>query len=119
MKDLVYELAGFDIGIIPYRPTNLDYVYSAPNKLFEYMMAGLAVAGSDLPVIKEVLQSSGCGLVFNPDDPESIARTINLVMQDPARLTRMKEASCRAAKARWNWEVQSAPLVEEYKRLLS
>jgi glycosyltransferase involved in cell wall biosynthesis len=118
MTDLVSSLSGYDIGIISYRPTNLDYIYSAPNKLFEYMMAGMAVVGSDLPVIKEVIRSSGCGVVFNPDDPKSIADAINSIMHNPKKLILMKEASCRAAKNRWNWEVQSAPLIEEYRRLI-
>jgi glycosyltransferase involved in cell wall biosynthesis len=117
MPELVSSLDGFDVGMVPYRPTVLNNIYSSPNKLFEYMMAGMVVIGSDLPVIGGIIKSSGCGVVFNPDDPESIANAINTVMHDRDKLKEMKKLSCKAAKERWNWEVQSKPLIEEYTRL--
>lgn len=118
MKDLVISLNGFDVGIIPYRPTNLDYVYASPNKLFEYMMAGMAVVGSNLPVISNIIQTSSCGLVFDPDNPENISEVINTMMNDPEQLLLMKKSSCNAARERWNWEIQSKPLLEEYEKLM-
>jgi len=118
MREMVVSLNGFDVGIIPYRPTNLDYVYASPNKLFEYMMAGMAVVGSDLPVISNIIQTSSCGLVFDPDDPENISNIINTIMNDPEQLLLMKKSSCNFSKIHWNWEIQSKPLIEEYKKLI-
>lgn len=118
MKDLVLSLDGFDVGIIPYRPTNLDYVFASPNKLFEYMMAGMAVVGSNLPVISNIIQTSSCGLVFDPDNPENISDVINTIMSDPHQLLLMKKSSCNFSKIRWNWEIQSKPLIEEYRKLM-
>ena len=118
MKDLVSSLDGFDVGLVPYKPTLLNHIYASPNKLFEYMMAGMAVIGSDLPVIREVIISSGCGMVFNPDDPKSIANAITTIMHDPEKLASMKASACNAAKERWNWEIQSAPLICEYRKLM-
>lgn len=42
-EDLPERLAGFDIGLILYRANTVNFVYNAPNKLFEYWACGLSV----------------------------------------------------------------------------
>jgi hypothetical protein len=42
-KNLPEILPAYDIGLILYKGANANFVYNAPNKLFEYLMCGLEV----------------------------------------------------------------------------
>ncbi|OPX81453.1 MAG: putative glycosyl transferase [Pelotomaculum sp. PtaB.Bin013] len=119
MERLIADAAFADIGIIPYKPTCLNNYYSMPNKLFEYMMAGLAVAASDLPEIRRLNEEVGFGLLFNPDSPETIAGSINNLARDKDFLQ-----ACRGNARTWsgtagNWETESGKLVDFYRDIFS
>jgi len=105
-----------DLGIIPYRFIGLNNYYTTPNKLFEYMMAGLPVVGSDFPELRRIILEYGLGKVFNPDDPQDIARAINDVLSDPVGYRSFRESSKKAAKV-FNWENESKMLVSAYKEM--
>lgn len=112
MTELVASLRGFDIGVIPYKATCLNNYYSSPNKLFEYMMGGLAIAAADLPEIRRVVEECENGVLFDPSDPRDIAAKINELASDRNRLERMKQNSLRGAAERYNWEAQKPRLLE-------
>lgn len=68
-NDLPKYLQKYDIGLctIPSSTSLSDY-YSLPNKLFEYLFAGLIIVASDLPEIKDVLMSTGRGVVIKNEN---------------------------------------------------
>jgi len=111
MTELVASLRGFDIGLIPYRATCLNNHYSSPNKLFEYMMGGLAIAAADLPEIRRVVEEYENGVLFDPRDPDDIAEKINALASDRSRLDEMKRNSLRGAAEQYSWEVQRPRLL--------
>ena len=111
MTELVASLRGFDIGIIPYRATCLNNYYSSPNKLFEYMMGGLAIAAADLPEIRRVVEEYGNGVLFDPQDPTDIAEKINALASDRSRLDEMKRNSLKGAAEQYSWEIQRPRLL--------
>ncbi|HWE63392.1 MAG TPA: glycosyltransferase [Chloroflexota bacterium] len=114
---LVAAMAGCTIGIVPYLPTSLNNYLCTPNKLFDYMMGGLAVVATDLPELRRVVQEWHAGLVYQPDDACGIADSINGLIGDPRRLAQCRAAARRAALERFNWEAQSAQLVQVYAGL--
>jgi glycosyltransferase involved in cell wall biosynthesis len=116
-NDVVKSLYGYDIGIIPYRPTSLNNQLSSPNKLFDYLMAGMAVAASDLPEIRKIVFGEGVGMLFNPDDPHDIARCINEMAADSERLGFMKYNALNIAAKKYNWEIQSRNLIDCLNKL--
>jgi glycosyltransferase involved in cell wall biosynthesis len=113
--ELVEFTAGADVGVIPYRPVGLNNYYTTPNKLFDYIVAGVAVVGSKLPEIQRFVEGPGLGITFDPDVPKDIARAINYVLEDPARLAEMK-ANARAAAPLYVWENEAVKLLELYAR---
>jgi glycogen(starch) synthase len=115
MADLVKTACEADIGVIPYIPFCLNNRFCLPNKLFEYMMAGLAVVGSDLPELRHVILGHQIGGVFSPENPRDIARTINELLLDTARLDTMKRNALRAARELYNWETEGKTLLMAYE----
>jgi len=114
---LVESLAGFDVGLIPYRATSLNNRLCLPNKIFEYLQAGLALAVSAFPEMERVVKETGAGEVFNPEQPRDIARAVNAMTGDANRLVELKRRA-RAAAQRYTWEAQGAPqLLACYREL--
>jgi glycosyltransferase involved in cell wall biosynthesis len=96
-------------------PNNL---LGTPNKLFEYMCAGIPVIASDFPFIREVVLAADCGLLVQPDNTEEIAMAMNHLLHNPGDAKRMGENGLRAAKGRYNWRVEEKKLLALYQALL-
>lgn len=103
--EVVQAAAAADIGLIPFLPTCLNHYYSTPNKLFEYMSAGLAIAGSHIPEISKFITDCHLGGLFDPYSPGDIASTLDKIV-DSGELDKMRSAARRAAQERWNWETE-------------
>jgi glycosyltransferase involved in cell wall biosynthesis len=83
MKELVRAASSTaDVGVVSYVPINMNNYLASPNKLFEYIQAGLAVVGSDLPFLRQIIVDNNIGYVFNPHSPRDIARAINMATRD-------------------------------------
>lgn len=117
MNSLVQMASFVDIGVIPYLPVNVNNQLCSPNKLFEYMMGGLALACSDLPEMRKIIKKYQNGVLFDPREPKSIARALNKMVKNSRLLTQMKENSLGAAKE-LNWEKEEKKLVRIYEDLL-
>lgn len=118
MKKMVQSAQGFDIGVIAYIPVHADNELCTPNKLFEYMMAGLALAVSDLPVLRYIVKKYKNGVMFNPRDPKSIAKALNYLISHQEKLRQMQKNSLKAAKDPFCWEKQQEKLLKLYKSLI-
>ena len=119
MADLVSAAAEADVGVVPYTAYSPGYYYTSPNKLFEYMFAGLAIAVSNLPFLEKIVRDHDLGVVFDPADPKHIAEQLSLVVCNPVRLRTCKENATRVARDRYNWDHEGGKLVDLYKTLAS
>ena len=119
MPELVKTAAEADIGVIPYIPFCLNNRFCLPNKLFEYLMAGLAVVGSDLPELRKVILGHSVGGVFDPEDSQDIARALNDLIEDEKRLARIKRNALHAVRAVYNWQAESVKLLKAYESLVA
>lgn len=115
---LVTALAGFSVGVVPYLPTSLNNYLCTPNKLFEYLMGGLAVLASDLPELRRVIGDSGAGLLYPATDAHALAAAINALLLDRRALEDHAAAARRAALATYNWERQVEVLRGVYANVL-
>jgi len=102
ISEVVRAATDADVGIIPYTASNLNYYYCSPNKLFEYIQAGLAVVTSDLPFLRQVIVGNGVGVVFDPKDPVDIAEKINFVSEEK-NLLKFKQKTSEARR-QYTWE---------------
>ena len=100
------------------KPVCLNNRFSTPNKLFEYLNAGLAVAASDLPEIRRIVESDDLGALFDPDDPASIAAALRSLTADRQALAAMRRRALAAAAGPQSWAVDEAVLLDLYRDLL-
>lgn len=115
--EVVQAASGADIGLIPFLPSCLNHYYSTPNKLFEYMSAGLAVAGSDIPEIARFVGEYEMGTLFDPYSPSDIANALER-LANSTQLPAMKKRARLAAEERWNWETEIKAYLDLVGRLL-
>jgi glycosyltransferase involved in cell wall biosynthesis len=116
--ELVQTAAGASVGLVPIKTNKTNHRLGDTNKLFEFLMAGLPVAASDLPEIRRVATQGDppVGELFDPNSPTSIADAIRRVLSDPAYQLRRKEAR-RLALKEFNWEVEERRLIDVYRTL--
>jgi len=115
-QEVITFVSTADLGIAAIENTCLSYYYCSPNKLFEYIAAGIPVVASDFPELRRIVEEFKVGCTFNPDDPKDIARAINWVLEDEQRLVELK-ANARKAAAVLNWDNEEKKLLAIYKRL--
>ncbi|GIW82564.1 MAG: glycosyltransferase WbpH [Gemmatales bacterium] len=104
------------IGLAILHPTPI-FVDSLPNKLFEYMAAGLAVVASDFPSWRRILENFRCGLVVDPLDPRSVAEAIDYLLSHPDEAAAMGRRGREAALSHFNWDTEAKKLVKLYDQL--
>lgn len=117
MSEVVTAASRSDVGVIPYKPVCLNNRFSTPNKLFEYLSGGLAIAASDLPEIRRVVDSERVGALFDPDDPKSISEAVNRLAADRDELHRMRQRAVECTRDRLSWAQESKALLAVYAEL--
>lgn len=89
-----------------------------PVKLFEYMLAGMPVIVSDIPLWREIVERAGCGIVVDPQSPASIATAIERILSYPEEAESMGQNGFRAVCETYNWANEEKTLLSLYHRLL-
>ena len=118
-EELLDWTASADIGLTILPPDySLSIRMTQPNKLFEYLMAGLPVLSSQLEAIVEVIRTYDVGEVVPSLEPTAIATAINTMLVDTAALDRMHRNALRAAHD-CCWEQDSQHLISLYRKVLA
>lgn len=115
-RDLLPYCASADVGLIPYQAVDLNNYYSSPNKLFDYIQAGLPIVASDFPFLSKVIATDNLGVVAELSTPESYAKAINSVLTLPDGGAEIRSNMQRVAH-RYTWEAQAERLVDAYRQL--
>lgn len=113
---VVPTAAQADIGIFLLSNSTTHARFAMPNKIFEYMQAGLMVISSDLPEIRRVIEAAGCGLLLADDGAQAIAAC--LASLDPTRIDACKQAALARARD-LNFEGEGGKLLALVESLLA
>ncbi len=86
------------IGIAMDKDTNVNYRFSLPNKIFDYIHANVPLLVSDLPEIRRIVEGYDIGLVCPSHDPEVIANFLRRMLSEKEAHEKMKINLKRAAQ---------------------
>jgi len=106
-----------DAGMCLEKNTNLNYRYSLPNKLFDYIAAGVPVIASDLPETHKILDENNCGIIINTVTPENISKALLTLKDNPSKLLELRENAVLASET-LNWKLESEKVTKLYKKVM-
>jgi glycogen(starch) synthase len=92
--EVVPSAARADLGIIPWPLDQPQKRISLPNKLFEYLMAGLAVLATAPSEASRLVESYGFGVGYAPASPAALAAALRGLSQE--RLLTLRDGAARA-----------------------
>lgn len=119
-SELVEAAAEADVGVVPYVGPNLNHLYASPNKVSQYMQAGLALlVSSDMQYVTSLLQRFRCGVAYDPRRPETLRTAVDSMARSAPHLARMQKASAAASETEFNWEVVSKPYADAIASLVT
>ena len=99
-----------NIGLSLDKPLSDNYRFSLPNKLFDYIQAGIPILSSELIELKKIITKYEIGCFVKTVSPEEIAKNINFLIVNPDILDVYKTNCIRAAENE-NWELEKMKLV--------
>jgi glycosyltransferase involved in cell wall biosynthesis len=118
-EELLEWTASADIGLTLFDPGwSVSIQLCLPNKLFEYLMAGLPVLTSPLEAIVDILQRYEVGRVVASLEPEAVGKAINDFLTDPQALAQMRANALQASERELHWEIERQCLIDFYQHLV-
>jgi glycosyltransferase involved in cell wall biosynthesis len=96
-----------DIGLVPYEPIGPNHRYCAPNKLSQYMAAGLLILCNELEFVKSIVVGNGIGLAVDFDDQDALVRTVNEYVLKRGSIPELSRRSQELFKSTFNWQKAS------------
>lgn len=117
-EDQLVEAAQIaDVGVIPYKPVCLNYAFCCPNKLSQYMQAGLPILAANTAYVESVLTESQAGICYEPGDEASIVAAVARLIDDAPFRQRCADHAARFVQTVFHWQQLSRPLYAAYREL--
>jgi glycosyltransferase involved in cell wall biosynthesis len=98
------------IGLSTDKPDSINHRYGLPNKLFDYIHAGVPVLSTRLVEIEKIITRYEVGTFLENNDPRQTAAAIEHIFSTPDQLQRWKNNTARA-KQELNWEKESQAII--------
>jgi glycosyltransferase involved in cell wall biosynthesis len=115
LDELLALTTDADVGVTLLEDSCVNHQLALPNKLFEYIAAGLPVVASDLPEMGALVRERAIGWTVDPQDAGAVAAALRVALSGgvtPALL-----AHVRAAADELRWEVERHRLEAVYAAL--
>ena len=112
-NELMHYTYNADLGLSLDKNTNLNYYYSLPNKIFDYLQAGIPILASRLPEIEKIITKYNIGDFIDSHEPKAIAAKINeMLFSDKLRFYKSNIAF---VNSQINWHEEKKKLIAVIK----
>ncbi len=102
-------------GLVLFLPAP-NHINAQPNKMFEYMSAGLPVIASNFPLWREIIEGNNCGFCVDPLNPKEIASAIKRIIEYPTESEQMGRNGRRVVEEKYNWGIEEKKLLSIYQK---
>jgi glycosyltransferase involved in cell wall biosynthesis len=102
-KDLIGAAQEADVGLIPYTSDWLSYRFACPNKLSQYLHAGIAVLANRIPFVDDLVTQGKVGVCYDVSEPGSFARAVDTLSGDRSRVEELRRNARRFSEEVYNW----------------
>ena len=116
-EDLLSYTKQADVGLLLERPLGLSFTYALPNKLFDYIHAGLPIIASPLVEVKRIMDENEMGVIIENYNPKYLADTLNEMLNN-AEKRKVWKVNMAQEKQDLNWENEQKKLIEIYSQFL-
>ncbi len=106
-----------DVGLTLDKDTNVNYRFSLPNKLFDYLQAGIAVIASGVVEVKNIVENYQVGRIIKSHNPSDIAQLMNEFIENEALLKELKQNAKIAART-LHWDQEKTNLTQMINRFV-
>lgn len=103
-----------DLGLSLDKDTNLNYRFSLPNKLFDYIHTQTPVLVSSVVEVKKIVEKYNVGKIITSHNPNDLANDIKEIMANSS-LQEQWKSNCKIASEFENWEKETIILKEIYE----
>lgn len=112
-EELMQYTMQSDVGLTLDKDVSLNYKYALPNKLFDYIHAGIPVIASRLIEVEKLINKYEVGLLTEEVSPVAIAKSIKQLQTDEALRMRLRE-NTKTARKNLNWQNEEKILEKIY-----
>jgi glycosyltransferase involved in cell wall biosynthesis len=116
-SELRHYTANSNLGVTIDKDTNLNYHFSLPNKVFDYIHAGIPILATKLPEIQNIITKYNIGVFIDNHNPNHIAEKINEILNSPNYLE--YKSNTVIASVENNWKSEKQKLIDLINKMFS
>lgn len=105
-----------DLGLSLDKGTNLNYEYSLPNKVFDYIQAGTPLLVSNRKEVASLVSENTIGWIVDEVEPEKLAEKVKQIFANSEEYAICKQNLVKAAEE-YCWENEAESLKEIFRNL--
>lgn len=111
-SDILWYTKQADIGLVMYKNTSKNNYLSTPNKIFEYMMAGIPTVASNHPGKRYLVEMERTGVCVD-ETPDSICKGIETVIER----YNFYRKNCLEKRYNFSWQQEGTKMVDLYRKI--
>lgn len=105
-----------DLGVCLFDNISLNYYWCLPNRLFDFIHAGLPMLAVDFPEIKRVIEGYNIGRCMHQPTVDNVVKEINYIRSNPQKVQQWKN-NMKIAAEQLTWEHDAEPLLAVLKQI--